>query len=56
MGAAGWLQVCYSYGKMRDDYAVVHYGFLPQLEDPPRLLLVSPAYLLVAESCIPECL
>ncbi|KAL6752581.1 hypothetical protein V8C86DRAFT_2751589 [Haematococcus lacustris] len=31
-------ELCYGYGTMRDDYAVMHYGFLPDLEDPPRLL------------------
>ncbi|KXZ55869.1 hypothetical protein GPECTOR_2g1420 [Gonium pectorale] len=34
-------EVCYSYGNMRDDYALIHYGFLPDLEDPPRLALVD---------------
>lgn len=34
-------QLCYSYSDtMRDDYAVMNYGFLPDLEDPPRLLQV----------------
>ncbi|EFJ50972.1 hypothetical protein VOLCADRAFT_103616 [Volvox carteri f. nagariensis] len=38
-------EVCYSYGSLRDDYAVAHYGFLPDLEDPPRLALVdTPDY------------
>lgn len=35
------LQLCYSYGQLRDDYAVAHYGFLPALENPPRLSLVD---------------
>lgn len=26
---------------MRDDYAVLHYGFLPAMEKPPRLLQVG---------------
>ncbi|KXZ55874.1 hypothetical protein GPECTOR_2g1425 [Gonium pectorale] len=34
-------EICYGYGAMRDDYAVAHYGFLPELEDPPRLALVD---------------
>ncbi|PNH09942.1 hypothetical protein TSOC_003417 [Tetrabaena socialis] len=34
-------EICYSYGSLRDDYAVAHYGFLPALEDPPRLALVD---------------
>ncbi|GFR46874.1 hypothetical protein Agub_g8515 [Astrephomene gubernaculifera] len=34
-------EICYSYGALRDDYAVAHYGFLPRLEDPPRLSLVD---------------
>lgn len=34
------VQICYCYGAtIRDDYAVMHYGFLPALEDPPRLLM-----------------
>ncbi|GLI58853.1 hypothetical protein VaNZ11_000619 [Volvox africanus] len=38
-------EICYSYGSLRDDYAVAHYGFLPALEDPPRLSLVDlPGY------------
>lgn len=34
-------EVCYSYGPMRDDYSVAYYGFLPDLESPPRLALVD---------------
>ncbi|KAG2445816.1 hypothetical protein HXX76_000420 [Chlamydomonas incerta] len=34
-------EICYSYGALRDDYAVAHYGFLPRLEHPPRLSLVD---------------
>jgi len=34
-------QVCYSYGNIRDDHAAFHYGFMPPLESPPRLLAVS---------------
>eukprot|EP00197_Chlamydomonas_leiostraca_P010433 CAMPEP_0202863132 /NCGR_PEP_ID=MMETSP1391-20130828/3893_1 /ASSEMBLY_ACC=CAM_ASM_000867 /TAXON_ID=1034604 /ORGANISM="Chlamydomonas leiostraca, Strain SAG 11-49" /LENGTH=246 /DNA_ID=CAMNT_0049542733 /DNA_START=17 /DNA_END=757 /DNA_ORIENTATION=+ len=35
-------EICYSYGHtMRDDYAVMHYGFVPDLEDPPRLLQID---------------
>ncbi|KAG2498291.1 hypothetical protein HYH03_003552 [Edaphochlamys debaryana] len=34
-------EVCYSYGALRDDYALAHYGFMPPLEDPPRLAYVD---------------
>lgn len=34
-------EICYSYGTLRDDYALSHYGFLPDVEDPPRLALVD---------------
>ncbi|KAG2498278.1 hypothetical protein HYH03_003539 [Edaphochlamys debaryana] len=34
-------EICYSYGDLRDDYAVSAYGFLPALEDPPRLAYVD---------------
>ncbi|KAG2484693.1 hypothetical protein HYH03_016522 [Edaphochlamys debaryana] len=35
-------EVCYDYGDLRDDYAVAHYGFLPDLRgQPPRLSLVD---------------
>lgn len=34
-------EICVGYGSMRDDYAVSHYGFLPDLEDPPRLLEID---------------
>ncbi|KAJ9517544.1 hypothetical protein QJQ45_024967 [Haematococcus lacustris] len=39
-------ELCYSYNPhMRDDYGVLNYGFLPELEDPPRLLQIDhPAY------------
>ncbi|KAL6755639.1 hypothetical protein V8C86DRAFT_2672399 [Haematococcus lacustris] len=42
-------ELCYGYGTMRDDYAVMHYGFLPDLEDPPRLLEVGTEAELQAE-------
>uniref|UniRef100_A0A7S0RL19 SET domain-containing protein n=1 Tax=Chlamydomonas leiostraca TaxID=1034604 RepID=A0A7S0RL19_9CHLO len=35
-------ELCYSYNdQMRDDYGVLNYGFLPDLEDPPRLLQID---------------
>ncbi|KAG2498288.1 hypothetical protein HYH03_003549 [Edaphochlamys debaryana] len=34
-------EICYSYGDLRDDVAVSGYGFLPALEDPPRLAYVD---------------
>lgn len=34
-------QICFGYGSLRDDYAVIHYGFVPPEEDPPRLLAVD---------------
>ena len=34
-------QVCVYYGDLRDDYAVVNYGFLPPEEYPPRLCLAD---------------
>lgn len=34
-------QLCYDYNwGMRDDYALLNYGFVPDEEHPPRLLLV----------------
>ncbi|KAG2498286.1 hypothetical protein HYH03_003547 [Edaphochlamys debaryana] len=34
-------EICYAYGALRDDYAAAIYGFLPALEDPPRLAYVD---------------
>ncbi|KAL6765654.1 hypothetical protein V8C86DRAFT_506327 [Haematococcus lacustris] len=34
-------ELCYNYGSMRDDYSVMHYGFVPELQDPPRLLEID---------------
>lgn len=35
-------EICNVYSlDMRDDYGVLHYGFLPAKEDPPRLLLID---------------
>ncbi len=36
------LQICSNYiWHMRDDYALSHYGFVPDQETPPRLLMVD---------------
>ncbi|GFH19728.1 SET domain-containing protein [Haematococcus lacustris] len=36
------MELCYPYTPdMRDDHGVLNYGFLPDPEDPPRLLQVS---------------
>ncbi|GFH29304.1 hypothetical protein HaLaN_27942, partial [Haematococcus lacustris] len=33
------MRLCYPYTPdMRDDHGVLNYGFLPDPEDPPRLL------------------
>eukprot|EP00195_Chlamydomonas_chlamydogama_P006162 CAMPEP_0202890664 /NCGR_PEP_ID=MMETSP1392-20130828/995_1 /ASSEMBLY_ACC=CAM_ASM_000868 /TAXON_ID=225041 /ORGANISM="Chlamydomonas chlamydogama, Strain SAG 11-48b" /LENGTH=357 /DNA_ID=CAMNT_0049574279 /DNA_START=49 /DNA_END=1122 /DNA_ORIENTATION=+ len=34
-------EICYPYGSMRDDYAVLHYGYLPEAQVPPRLLMID---------------
>eukprot|EP00798_Chlamydomonas_sp_ICE-L_P005771 gene5771-6068_t len=34
-------EMCYDYGDLTDDLALLHYGFLPPLEEPPLLLGVD---------------
>ena len=38
-------ELCLYYFDLRDDAAVVHYGYLPPAQDPPRLCLADhPAF------------